>query len=69
MPNLRQHQIDLLESWLEDANRQLQPAEKFILPGGSRAAAQLYVARTVARRAERKLVELMESGVEINPAV
>ncbi|HKJ04031.1 MAG TPA: cob(I)yrinic acid a,c-diamide adenosyltransferase [Geopsychrobacteraceae bacterium] len=67
IPNIRQHQIDLLESWLEEANNQLQPAKNFILPGGSRAAAQLHIARTVARRAERKLVALIESGAEINP--
>lgn len=67
IPNIRQYQIDLLESWLETANRQLQPAKNFVLPGGTRAAAQLHVARTVARRAEREVVALMESGAEINP--
>lgn len=67
VPNIRQFQIDLLETWLNESNSQLQPAKNFILPGGSRAAAQLHVARTVARRAERELVALMESGSEINP--
>jgi len=66
IPNVRQYQIDLLESWLEEANSTLQPAKNFVLPGGTRAAAQLHVARTVARRAERELVALVESGVEVN---
>lgn len=67
VPNVRQFQIDTLESWLEETNAQLHPTENFILPGGTRAAAQLHVARTVTRRAERELVALMESGADINP--
>lgn len=67
VPNIRQYQIDLLETWLTEANRQLEPARNFVLPGGTRASAQLHLARTVARRAERELVALVESGVEINP--
>ncbi|MDT8419932.1 MAG: cob(I)yrinic acid a,c-diamide adenosyltransferase [Desulfuromonadales bacterium] len=67
VPNIRQYQIDLLESWLNEANAQLQPAKNFVLPGGTRAAAQLHIARTVARRAERELVALMEEDAGINP--
>lgn len=67
VPNVRQYQVDLLEGWLEEANSQLQPAKNFVLPGGTRAAAQLHIARTVTRRAERELVALMESGGEVNP--
>ena len=39
-------------------NAELAPLTSFILPGGSAAAAHLHVARTVARRAERQMVEL-----------
>jgi len=67
IPNVRQFQIDLLENWLEETNRQLEPAHNFVLPGGSRAAAALHLARTVTRRCERELVALIESGVEVNP--
>lgn len=67
IPNVRQFQIDLLESWLQEANRQLEPARNFVLPGGSRAAAALHLARTVARRCEREVVTLVESGAEVNP--
>ena len=67
IPNVRQFQIDLLESWLQETNQQLEPAHNFILPGGSRAAAALHLARTVTRRCERELVALVETGVEVNP--
>lgn len=67
IPNVRQFQIDLLESWLNETNQQLEPAQNFVLPGGSRAAATLHLARTVTRRCERELVALIESGATINP--
>lgn len=46
--------IDLLES-------QLKPLTAFILPGGCGLAAQLHVARTVCRRAERRVIALAET--------
>jgi len=67
IPNVRQFQVDLLESWLQEANQQLTPARNFVLPGGSRAAAALHLARTVARRCEREVVALIETGAEVNP--
>jgi len=42
-----------MEAWIDASEAQLQPLRSFVLPGGCRAAAQMHVARTVARRAER----------------
>ncbi len=67
IPTVRQVQIDQLESWLQMANQQLEPANNFVLPGGNRAAATLHLARTVTRRCERELVALIDSGTVINP--
>lgn len=57
---------------LEDASDrllgQLEPLKEFILPGGSDAGAMLHLARTVARRAERRVVALAQSE-QINPSV
>ena len=47
-----------LERALDGFNRDLSPLKDFILPGGSRAAALAHVARTVCRRAERRIVAL-----------
>jgi cob(I)alamin adenosyltransferase len=55
-------------SWLERAcdevNDELEPLKSFVLPGGTPAAAQLHVCRTVCRRAERRAVDC---GDELNP--
>ncbi|MFJ7639651.1 cob(I)yrinic acid a,c-diamide adenosyltransferase [Peribacillus sp. NPDC097264] len=41
--------------------------EKFILPGGTKAAATIHIARTVTRRAERLVVSLIKSGAAVSP--
>jgi len=51
-------QVSRLEGEVETLNIGVAPLTSFVLPGGSRAAAALHVCRTVARRAERTLVEL-----------
>lgn len=50
--------VERLERELDRLNAGLPPLEDFVLPGGSRAAALAHVARTVCRRAERRLVTL-----------
>jgi cob(I)alamin adenosyltransferase len=54
-PDLRvtQESIDRLEAWCDEFSAPLGALTSFILPGGVAGAAQLHVARTVARRAER----------------
>jgi cob(I)alamin adenosyltransferase len=54
-------QIARLERELDGFNSGLPPLKEFILPGGSRAAALCHVARTVCRRAERRIVSLAVS--------
>lgn len=47
-----------LEDLVEQFNEGLAPLKEFILPGGTRAAAFAHLSRTVARRAERRIVHL-----------
>jgi cob(I)alamin adenosyltransferase len=60
-PPLRvtQNQVDWLEATIDGMNAELAPLTSFIMPGGSPAAAYLHQARTVVRRAERRLVDLL----------
>jgi len=53
--------ITQLEHAIDDGDRELEPLKSFIVPGGSPKAAALHVARTVCRRAERRVVSLAES--------
>lgn len=47
-----------LEHAIDDGDAELEPLRAFIIPGGAPKAAALHVARTVCRRAERRVVEL-----------
>lgn len=51
-------QVQYLEQKIDEMNEELQPLSSFILPAGSSASAYLHLARTIARRAERRIVEL-----------
>lgn len=55
---LHQTRIDDLEKAIDALNADLAPLKEFILPGGTKAAAYCHLARTVCRRAERKLTQL-----------
>ena len=57
-----------LESLLDGFNADLPALKEFILPGGSRAAALCHVARTVCRRAERRVVALA-AAEQLSPAL
>ena len=56
---ITQGQVDRLEQEIDQLNGHLAPLRSFVLPGGTAAAAALHLARTVCRRAERHVVELM----------
>jgi len=59
-----QSQVDRVEADIDLLNAKIQPLKSFVLPGGSAAAANLHLARTVARRAERLMVALAQNPQE-----
>ena len=65
---VKTEQIERLEAEIDAMNENLEPLKSFVLSGGTAGAAQLHLARCVARRCEREVLEL--AGLElINPEV
>ena len=68
VPELPASRIAEMEEWMDAAEAELEPLREFILPGGTEAAARLHVARTVCRRAERRVVALAHLA-RVDPSV
>jgi cob(I)alamin adenosyltransferase len=62
-------QVSRLEREIDTMNAALAPLRSFVLPGGSPAAAYLHLARTVVRRAERRMVTLSHADPIGAPAL
>jgi cob(I)alamin adenosyltransferase len=58
-------QVTWLEQACDEVNAGLEPLRSFVLPGGSPAAAQLHVCRTVCRRAERRALDVPDANPEV----
>jgi len=67
VPRIEERHVLALEEAIDRLTERLEPLANFLLPGGSPGAAQLHLARTACRRAERRLVSLA-AGAEVNPA-
>jgi len=61
-PGVQEKRIEELEQAIDAMESELAPLTSFILPGGAPAAAQLHVARSVCRRAERCVVALSDDS-------
>jgi len=61
---ITQAQVERIESEIDALNAKLDPLRSFVLPGGTALSANLHLARTVARRAERLIVELAQDETE-----
>jgi cob(I)alamin adenosyltransferase len=62
VPRVSDSHVEALEQAIDKLDVELAPLRAFILPGGSRGAALLHHARTVCRRAERRVVHLALEG-------
>ncbi|MDP4236334.1 MAG: cob(I)yrinic acid a,c-diamide adenosyltransferase [Bacteroidota bacterium] len=61
IPRVEEADVKKLELAIDQAEAGLPPLEKFILPGGTALSACFHLARTVGRRAERRVVALAET--------
>ena len=58
---VRKEQVSRLESEIDSMNKSIEPIRSFVLPGGTEIAANFHLCRTICRRAERRVVKLMET--------
>jgi cob(I)alamin adenosyltransferase len=61
LDRIRDADVEKLEKWIDACEADLPALKRFILPGGTALAASLHVARTLCRRAERRVVALAEN--------
>ena len=62
IPMIQEKDIESLEAWMDEMSEELPALRNFILPGGHPAVSFCHVARTVCRRAERRVISLSESA-------
>jgi len=67
-PRVTDEDVAKLEAWIDAMDTEIEPLTRFILPGGTLASAHLHVARTVCRRAERRVLSLARDA-EVAPTV
>jgi len=67
-PDVPVERVAEMEGWIDSAVGELEPLQNFIVPGGTSGAAALHHARTVCRRAERRVVSLADQ-VEVEDGI
>lgn len=65
---IKDAQAERLEREIDAMNGEMAPLASFVLPGGSKAGAALHLARTICRRAERRIVQLKLEGEPVSDA-
>ena len=65
MPEITASDTSRIEDRIDEMENGLEPTDSFILPGGHVTVSQCHVTRTVCRRAERKIVGLMDEGFDV----
>ena len=68
LPFITLDEITAMEDLIDATEEKLEPLRNFILPAGGKASAHLHLARTAARKVERRLVTLSET-VAVNPTL
>lgn len=67
LPPLDSEAVGRLEGYIDAMDSQMEPFKCFLLPGGAQAAAAAHVCRTQCRRAERRVLDLEDTGFTVDP--
>ena len=60
--------VSFLENFSDEIEKEIKPLNKFVLPGGSKVSSSSHLARSICRRAERKIVTLSKNE-NVNPEI
>lgn len=69
IPPLDEGRTTALEAWIDELDETLPALDAFVLPGGGTTGAQLHVARTICRRAERAIVQLAAARPDLREVI
>lgn len=69
LPPIQPEWAKQMEQAIDAFDKEIPPLKTFILPAGTKAAAALHLARTVCRRAERRVVPLFRAGKVGDPVI
>lgn len=61
--------VEEMERAIDEVDAGLPPLRAFVLPGGTRGGAVCHVCRTICRRAERRILEMADEGLEVDSIV
>lgn len=68
-PKISLEDVEFLEKEIDSMTAELEPMRFFILPGGDLVSSHCHVARTVCRRAERRVIELQDAEQNVEPRI
>ena len=66
---VEENDIQGLENEIDRMDNELPPLSHFVLPGGTPASASAHICRTVTRRAERRVLDLAEADIPVEPLI
>ncbi len=69
LPELEEEEIKKLEAEMDAMDGKLEPLRNFLIPGGDLTASYAHMARTICRRAERRLIDLEFAGEATHPVI
>jgi cob(I)alamin adenosyltransferase len=69
LPELKEQEINALELSMDRWNLELEPLRNFVIPGGDLSSSYAHQSRTICRRAERRVIDLINSGAQVQPVI
>lgn len=61
--------ITILEQAIDRLDADVPPLRQFVIPAGTPSACQAHIARTVCRRCERRLIDMVQAGEQVDPII